>query len=360
MSRERLEAQWETLEGEYLKTAAEFALHGLSKNEIGRYILGLTRRSERVEDTRLHVDLAGLHFENPVTVGAGWDKKGWAVDGLYELGFSGAEVGSVLLHPQYGNPRPRLWYESGVGLNRMGFNSPGAVGVANNLARQERKGVIGINISRNKLSNESHTAEDFAEVSKLLYEYADYFVINFQSPNTPGLRDSMMRQLRDSIIAVDEAQASLGPIKPIIIKTSVDMSAKDIEDTIQIAVDEGAAGIEDSNTTSDDEIKTLYGWQGEAGGLSGNDPEYRRRATERMKFITKLTKGTGLVRIGVGGISDSQSAIERIQAGAQIVQVVTDIRRHKAKTAININNGILHKMDELGVKSVSELDGTGI
>jgi dihydroorotate dehydrogenase len=356
MNKEQMAARWETLEGEDFKYLAELGLHSLSKYSFGQHVFELARGGERVVDPRLNVELGGLSFENPVMAGAGWDKKGWAVDGLYELGFSGAEVGSVLLHPQAGNPKPRLFYENGVGLNRMGFNSPGAIGVAKHLSQQERKGVIGVNISRNKLSAENHSPEDFAAVADILYPYADYFVINFMSPNTPGLRDSMMRLLGDSIDAVANAQEGRDE-KLIFIKTAVDMSKKDIVDTIQIAVDKKAAGILDSNTSMDESIKQKYGWGGEMGGISGNDPAYRAKANERMKFITSESEGTGLIRIGCGGISNSASAIERIQAGAQLVQVVTGIRQNKGKTAQNINRGILNYMDRSGIKSLEEIVG---
>jgi dihydroorotate dehydrogenase len=359
MDKERLTSHIETLEGEYLKTAAEFSLHTLSKYTFGNQVIEFVTGRERLEDSRLNAELAGLFFENPLIVGAGWDKKGWAVDGLYSLGFAGVEIGSVLLHPQYGNSRPRLWYKDGVGLNRMGFNSPGALGVAHNLAQQERKGLTGINISRNKLSAEDHAPEDFAAVADILYPYADYFVINFMSPNTPGLRDSMMRLLRDSIRAVDGAQKDKIK-KPIFIKTAVDMSDQDILGTIQIALDEGAAGIIDTNTTMDEFTKQKYNWGREAGGISGNDSEYRMKATARMKFITKESRGTGLARIGVGAISDSASAIERLQSGAQALQVVTGIRQNKARTAQNINHGILAYMEKEGINSIEEMVGIAV
>jgi dihydroorotate dehydrogenase len=356
MNKEKLQMGWETLEGEHLKMLTELGLHGLSKHRFGEHIFELARGGERIEDPRLNVEMAGLHFENPVMVGAGWDKKGWAADGLYALGFAGVEIGSVLLHPQAGNARPRLWYKDGVALNRMGFNSPGALGVAENLSRQECSGVVGINISRNKLSAENHSPEDFAAVADILYPYADYFVINFMSPNTPGLRDSMMRLLKDSIQAVNGAQEGKNK-KPIFIKTAVDMKEQDIIDTIQIAVDEKAAGIVDTNTTIEEPIKQKYGWAGEMGGISGNDQAYRDKANERMKFITRESRGTGLARIGGGAISDSASAIERIQSGAQEIQVVTGIRHNKGKTAQNINRGILNYMDREGFSNASEMVG---
>ncbi len=357
---EKLHNEWETLESEGLKNAAVLALHGLAKHQLGHQFLDIARGGERVEDPRLHVELPGLSFENPVMVGAGWDEDGRAVDGLYLLGFAGTEVGTVTLDAQFGNPQPRISYKYEAALNNMGFNGPGAYEVAWNLETQQRLGVVGINLGRNKNTPNNLVAQELAMSSSILSSYADYFVINFQSPNTPGLRDSMMGLLKESILAVDEAQAAKGRKKPIFIKTSIDMSEKDMADTIQIAVDVGAAGIVDTNTTTDEELKASYGWQGQPGGLSGNNFLYRRRADERMQLITKESRGTGLARIGVGAISNSASAIERIQSGAQLIQVVTGIRQNKAKTAQNINRGILAYMDRVGINSVEEIVGVAV
>lgn len=179
----------ETLEGEHLKTLAEFGLHSLAKYQFGEYGFRLLRGGERIEDPSLHVDVAGLDFENPVMVGAGWDKRGWAVDGLYKLGFAGTEVGSVLVHPQKGNSKPRLFYQYGAGLNRLGFNSKGEDVVAEYLDDQLLPGRVGISLGKNKLTPDEYAPWAHAAVADRLYDYADYFVINVASPNTPGLRN---------------------------------------------------------------------------------------------------------------------------------------------------------------------------
>lgn len=343
----------ETLEGEYLKTVAEFGLRSLSRLRFNKHVYDFVRGGERIEDDRLRTEVAGLNFENPLMVGAGWDKRGWAVDGLYELGFAGTEVGSVLVHPQKGNPRPRLFYENGVGLNRLGFNSKGMEAVAGYLEAQKRPGVVGISLGKNKLTPDDQAPWAHAEVAERLYNYGDYFVINVASPNTPGLRNLLnAKPLTEIVQAVKLATGG----KPLFIKTTVDLALDDLDEILQVCTDE-EAGIIDSNTTIDEVIKQTYGWTGQMGGVSGADPTLRQRATERMKHITRTTRGTNIGRIGVGAINDIESALERIKAGAQVLQIVTGIRQHKGHIAHDINQGLLRSMERDGVKYVAEYVG---
>jgi dihydroorotate dehydrogenase len=353
----KLRTTWETFESEQLKELAGLGLHALGGTPLGRRVITLASGGERVMSPRLHTKVAGISLESPVLVGAGWDKKGWAVDGLYALGFAGTEVGSVLVHPQEGNRRPRIWYSRGAGLNRLGFNSPGMEQVARCLAAQERPGVVGVSIGKNKLTPDDQAPWAHAAVARELYDYADYFVINVASPNTPGLRDLLKPgPLTDIVLAVKEVIEASGA-KPLFVKTTVDLSLEDLEAVIKVCLDNGVAGIVDSNSTTDESLKSLYGWQGEEGGLSGDVDEFRRRANERMKVITGLAQGTALQRIGVGAINSAASAIERLQAGAQAVQVVTGIRQRKARIARDINQGILDYLLANGLEGVQDLVG---
>ncbi len=355
----------ETLEGEQLKKLMEFGLGALAHYRYGETVFEFARGGERLEDPRLHNSVAGLKFENPVMVGAGWDKTGRAVDGLYRLGFSGAEVGTVLPFDQYGNPKPRLFTDKSthsVGLNRLGFNSLGVDAVYEILSQQQRNGITGISLGKNKIIADEFAPEAHATVAAKLYDLGDYFVINVSSPNTPGLRNLLNPQpLTDIIQAV---QAVLNQMvkpgqkrKPLFVKTTIDLAQQDLDLLLQVLIDQGVDGIIDTNTTIDDTLKARYGWQGQMGGLSGNDPDYRKRANDRMKYITRATSGTGLQRIGVGGIHDATTAIERMEAGAQIVQVVTGIRHHKGRTAHNINKGILTELERRNMSNVDELVG---
>ncbi len=343
----------ETIEGEHLKTLAEFGLHSLSKMSFNEQVFRFIRGGERIQDARLRTNVAGLELENPLMVGAGWDKRGWAVDGLYALGFSATEVGSVLVHPQKGNPKPRIFYESGTGLNRLGFNSKGQEAVAAYLDTQKRPGVVGISLGKNKLTPDDQAPWAHAAVAERLYKYADYFVVNVASPNTPGLRGLLKTEPMTEIV---KAVKAVTGTKPLFIKTTVDLALADLDQILQICIDQGV-GIIDSNTTIDEELKRAHGWAGEMGGLSGSDPAFRKRATERMRYITKQTRYANVARIGVGGINDTESALERIQAGAQAIQVVTGIRQRKGRIAQDINAGLTSRMNQDNVENIREYVG---
>lgn len=363
MERGRLQAQWETLESERLKHAAEFSLHALARYGFGQKLMEWAQGGERIFDERLETEVGGMMLENPVLVGAGWDKKGWAVDGLYALGFAGTEVGTVVVHPQDGNPQPRMWYRAGAGLNQLGFNSPGMEKVAYFLEGQKQRpgglhqGRVGISLGKNKLTPDEHAPWAHAAIAERLYDYADYFVLGVSSPNTPGLRGLLQpKPLTEIVQAVQEVLRAKED-KPLFVKTTIDLSQEDLDSVIAVCLDNNVTGIIDSNTTVDDNLKALYGWRGQAGGLSGDVPQFRQVATARMRYITRTTRGTGLQRIGVGGINDAQTAIERLEAGAQVVQVVTGIRQRRGHIAHEINQGILDHLTEHGAQSVQDIVG---
>jgi dihydroorotate dehydrogenase len=336
----------QTIEGEMLKSTAEVGLHLAAKTPLfGEAALRFARGGERIQDPRLITHLGSLSLENPLLVGAGWDKKGRVVDGLYELGFAGTEVGSVLVHPQFGNPKPRLFYKDGIGLNRLGFNAVGQERVDAYLSDQNKRGIVGISIGINKLTPHEHAVWGHRTVADKLQQHADYWVINAASPNTPNLREllrgSYMRDIVSSVIEVD-------PSIDTYIKTTIDLELDRLDDVLSIC-DEFGVGVVDTNTTISEELKLKYGWSGEAGGLSGDIPEFRALANERMRHITKETAGTNIPRIGVGAINNTETALERIKSGAQAVQIVTAIRQHGGMVARTINQGILEQMEEDGV-----------
>ena len=358
-----LRARWETLESEELKHVAEFSLHALARYGFGQKLLEWAQGGERVIDERLQTEVGGMLLENPVLVGAGWDKKGWAVDGLYALGFAGTEVGTVTVFPQPGNPQPRMWYKAGAGLNRLGFNSPGMEKVAHFLDGQTQRpgglhqGRVGISLGKNKLMPDAHAPWAHAAIADRLYDYADYFVLGVSSPNTPGLRGLLKPAPLTEIVQAVQAVLRERGDKPLFVKTTIDLSLEDLDSVLAVCLDQNVTGIIDSNTTIDDDLKAQYGWHGQPGGLSGDVPSFRRVATERMKHITRSTHRTGLQRIGVGGISDAQTAVERMEAGAQAVQVVTGIRQRKGRIAHDINQGIIGYLEKRGAQSVQDIIG---
>ncbi len=344
----------DSLIGEGLKHMAEFGLHALAKHKFHKWAFRQLRGGEEILDERLFSEYGDLFFENPVMVGAGWDKKGWCVDGLYNLGFSGVEVGTVPVFEQFGGKRPRLRTDEThrVGLNSFGFSSPGVEVVAHNLASQTRAGTIGISVGKNKQLPDAYSPWAHHEVVKQLFPYGDYFVFNPTSPNTHGLGRLLEPSLaRENLVAMREAAAH----KPVMIKTSVDMSISQIDAVLDIAMDVGIAGVIDSNTSKDPELKRKYGWEELPGGLSGADEEYRQRCEERMRHITKVTRGTEFIRIGVGGISDSESAISRMRAGAHVVQLVTAIRAERGRVAQGIVGGMRDYVESEKLASITEI-----
>jgi dihydroorotate dehydrogenase len=316
---------------------------------------------KRYCDERLSVDLGGVPFDNPILVGAGWDKAGRAVKGLYTLGFAGIEVGSVLAAPQPGNPKPRQFMlNQGVALNRLGFNSPGMDVVAQNLVRYRGSGIpIGISLGKNRDVPPSRVPAVHADVARRLYADSTYFVINVSSPNTPGLRDLQeKRALTDIAQAVNQVMDAQGARKPLFVKIAPELSLKGIDDVIEVVFDNGLTGIIATNTTSSSTIKARHGerWRNEDGGISGNDPEFRDLSTRLVSYIYRQTGGRMDI-IGVGGVHDTRTALEKIWAGATAVQVVTGIREEGTRLPGIINKGIIAYMEREGIATLGELRG---
>lgn len=346
------------------KRAAE-ALHLAEATPLTLKLVELfADRHRRFADARLHVSLGGIDFENPVIVGAGWDKAGRAVRGLYALGFAGVEVGTVVAYPQPGNPKPRQFMLApGVTLNRLGFNSPGMHAVAQNLERYRKSSVpIGISLGKNKTVAAQDAPLAHALVAEKLYPYATYFAINVSSPNTPGLRALQDKQpLTEIVQAVNETMERLGGRKPLLVKIAPELSPEAVNDVIDVVLANGLTGIIATNTTISPAIKASYGekWRNEAGGVSGDDPQYRKMATEKIAHIYRETGGK-IAIMGVGGVKDASSALEKIKAGAQIIQVVTAIRGEGTALPGRINRGIVQYMEKEGVKHVRELVGVDV
>ena len=353
------------LDSETWHTRAREALHVAEATTFTLKLLEqFADHRQRFTDERLSVVLGAVEFDNPVVVGAGWDKAGRAVKALYTLGFSGVEVGTVVAYPQEGNPKPRQFMLApGVTLNRLGFNSPGMETVAHNLARYKGSGVpIGISLGQNKEIAVEDAPQAHATVAEKLYDYAAYFAINVSSPNTPGLRALQDKKpLTDIVQAVNETMDRMGGRKPLFVKIAPELSHGAVNDVIDVVLDNGLTGIIATNTTVNQDIKAKYGerWRNEAGGLSGDDPEYRKMATEKVAHIYRGTQGR-IDIIGVGGVKDAQTALEKIKAGAKVVQVVTGIRGEGTALPGRINRGIVDYMEKEGIKNINELVGQDV
>lgn len=337
-------------------------IHYLENHQLGLKILNLLNEHlNRFSHRKLHITLGGITIDNPVIMAAGWDKTGSAVKGLYLLGFGAVEVGSVPTYPQVGNPKPRLFrLGKGVFLNRMGFNSPGIDVVDKNLERYLKSKVpIGINAGINKHVSPAEAPTSYAYVVQRLYRHASYFVINVSSPNTPGLRKLQDKKPLIKIVqAVQKVIKSAGPKKPLYIKIAPDLTKGAIDDVIEVALQNKVTGIIATNTTSHSRIKSKYGiqWEYEAGGISGKDDEFRQKSTEIIAYIYQKV-GKKLEIIGVGGVHDSQTALEKIKAGAKAIQLLTGLRSEGPGVAGIINRGLVKYLDEHRIKHISSLVG---
>ncbi|MDA2919514.1 quinone-dependent dihydroorotate dehydrogenase [Desulfobacterota bacterium AH_259_B03_O07] len=350
------------------ETWHDIAREALHFAEVSPFTLKLLEifayRSKRFKDDRLRVSLAGVELENPLLVGAGWDKAGRAVRGLWQLGFAGVEVGSVLEYPQPGNPKPRQFMLSpGVALNWLSFNTPGMDTVARNLDRYKESGItIGLSIGINSYVDAKDSPRAHAVVADGLYEYADYFVVNVSSPNTPGLRELQEKGLITDIVqAVDQAMIDKGGKKPLFVKIAPELNNKVLDDIIEVVIDHGATGIIAANTADIPELKAKYGdkWRNVKGGLSGDDKDFRKMTTDKVAYIYREA-GDKLEIIGVGGIKDTETALEKIKAGASVLQIVTGIRGEGTALPGRINRGIVEYMVREGINSLDEIVGVDV
>ncbi|HEY9771693.1 MAG TPA: quinone-dependent dihydroorotate dehydrogenase [Coleofasciculaceae cyanobacterium] len=318
-----------------------------------------------VQETRLQQTLWGLDFNNPFGLAAGFDKDGTAAGIWSSFGFGFAELGAVTLHSQPGNPRPRMFRlpKDKAALNRMGANNLGAAVMADTLAqtwqRQPRQIPIGINLCKSKITSLEDAAADYVGSFKYLQNVADYFVINVSSPNTPGLRSlQAVEQLEPILLGLQTVNSQH---KPILIKIAPDLEWQDIRDLLNLATDYNLSGVIATNTTiRRDGLNTKVlpetgrSIKDEAGGISGLP--VKQRSTEVIRFIYQQTAGK-LPIIGVGGIFNADDAWSKIIAGASILQVYTGWVYEGPWMVNNVLSGLLAKLDEQGLDSISEAVG---
>lgn len=273
----------------------------------------------------------GLDFPNPIGLAAGFDKDGKHIEGLACLGFGFIEVGTVTPLAQEGNPRPRLFrlpLDRAL-INRMGFNNEGLdalVGRLRRLRARNRLGglVIGGNIGKNKATPNEQAADDYVRCFEALFPYVDYFAVNVSSPNTPGLRDLQEKEPLTRLLALlQEKNRAMPQPKPLLLKIAPDLTDGQLDDIADIARTVGLAGVIATNTTiartglaeSPARIAEIG-----AGGLSG--APVRERSTAVVRFLRQRL-GSDFVIIGVGGVDSPESAAEKLEAGADLVQVYT-------------------------------------
>jgi dihydroorotate dehydrogenase len=272
-----------------------------------------------------------LNFPNAVGLAAGFDKNGFAWPAAAALGFGHVEIGTVTLHPQPGNPRPRAFRypAEGAVINRMGFNNAGAAALADRLARLPGPGrrpiPLGINLGKSKVTPLDQALEDYLGSFKLLADHADYMVVNVSSPNTPGLRElqdaAWLKPLLAALVTENQARVAAGKVRrPLLLKIAPDLSYPQIDAVLGVIAELGLDGIIATNTTL--ARPGAFAAVTEAGGLSGWP--VRRRSTEIINYISRATNGR-LPIIGVGGIMDEVTAGEKMDAGATLVQLYTGL-----------------------------------
>ena len=291
----------------------------------------LERVNQLPSGTHRPVRAFGLEFPNAVGLAAGFDKDGHAWPAAAALGFGHVEIGTVTLHAQPGNPRPRAFRypAEGAVINRMGFNNAGAAGLAARLAKLPGPGArlipLGINLGKSKITPLDQAREDYLGSFRLLADHADYLVVNVSSPNTPGLRElqdaAWLKPLLAALVAENRARTAAGkPRRPLLLKIAPDLSFPQVDEVIEVITGLGLDGIIATNTTL--ARPGAFTAVTEAGGLSG--APVRRRSTEIINYIARATNGR-LPIIGVGGIMDEVSAGEKLDAGAVLVQLYTGL-----------------------------------
>ncbi|MBK8658309.1 MAG: quinone-dependent dihydroorotate dehydrogenase [Bacteroidetes bacterium] len=326
--------------------AHHFTIHQLQL--LGKFPRLLSFLSgKKISHPSLHRHILGLDFPNPVGLAAGLDKNGDVIDEMGHLGFGFVEIGTITPQPQPGNDKPRLFrlISDEAIINRMGFNNVGAEVAAQKLKRRKTNIIVGANIGKNKVTPNEKAIRDYEFCFEKLFDYADYFVVNVSSPNTPGLR---ALQDKDSLTAILSSLQDINNrkvnTKPILLKIAPDLETEQITDVVDVVRKTQIQGIVATNTTisreglhiSNQEIEKIG-----AGGLSGKP--VTAKSTQVLKYIaaevqTDIQKP---VLIGVGGIMNTADALEKFNAGADLVQLYTGFIYNGPELIQSINRALL-------------------
>ena len=300
-----------------------------SLNLLNRLKLSGLLSQPQVDDP---VEVMGIKFPNRVGLAAGLDKNGEYIDALSHFGFGFIEVGTVTPRPQPGNPKPRLFRikDAEAIINRMGFNNDGVDALLSNVEKARFNGILGINIGKNFDTPVEKAVDDYLIGMEKIYRRADYMVVNISSPNTPGLRDLQFGETLKSLLEnLKKKQQELHQehkvYKPLAIKIAPDLSATDIDQLADTFRQFELDGIIATNTTFDRSKVEGMKHAEEQGGLSG-----KPLASQSTKVIKRLVEALddSIPVIGVGGITDEQSAIDKIEAGARLVQIYSGFIYH--------------------------------
>ncbi len=306
----------------------------------------LVKSCYSVNNKRLEVKLFGLSFPNPVGLGAGFDKDAKLFDELGYFGFGFIEIGTLTPKAQPGNDKPRMFRlpEDEALINRMGFNNHGVEEAVERLKGRKTKIIVGGNIGKNKITPNEEATLDYEKCFEALFDYVDYFAVNVSSPNTPNLRALQDKEpLTKLLLRLKELNNRKRNPKAILLKIAPDLTNEQLDDIIEIVKETKIDGVIATNTTIDrSNLKTekakveAMG----AGGLSGKP--LTKRSTEVIKFLSEKSNKSFPI-IAVGGIHTAEDAIEKLNAGASLVQVYTGFIYEGPGIVKKINKGILRK-----------------
>lgn len=308
----------------------------------------LFRKLFVIDDKRLEREVFGLKFKNPIGLAAGFDKDAKLYNEFSDFGFGFIEIGTLTPKPQAGNPKKRLFrlLDDQAIINRMGFNNSGVFDAVERLKKKHRV-LVGGNIGKNKVTANEDAVKDYLICFDALFEHVDYFVVNVSSPNTPGLRELQDKKpLTDILIKLKRANsknaAALKSIeKPILLKIAPDLTNDQLLDIIDIVKTTKIEGIIATNTTiSRKGLKSHLTLAEEKGGLSGKP--LADRSTEVIRFLADKSNKAFPI-IGVGGIHSPTDALEKLRAGADLIQLYTGFVYEGPSLLKQINKAILEE-----------------
>jgi dihydroorotate dehydrogenase len=340
------------LDPERAHALAQLALRGVTP--------AIARRLRPALAPNLAVRAFGLEFDGPLGLAAGFDKGEARIAGLFALGFSHVEIGTITPRPQPGNDRPRLFRlpEHQALLNRMGFNNAGAEVCSDRLAAvpaSARLGPVGVNIGKNKATPNERAVEDYLACIDRLHPWADYLVVNISSPNTPGLRQLQQREQLDALLrACVTRLEEHAPGKPLLVKIAPDLTPEALDEVVDVAIAAGAAGVIATNTTVSRAGVESHPRAREAGGLSGAPLE--PLATEAVRRCYARAGGR-LPIVGCGGVLTAADAYAKIRAGAVLVQGYSGLIFAGPGFARQVHEGLAAFLRRDGFATLSEAVG---
>ncbi len=304
----------------------------------------LVKNFTLVENPKLERELFGIHFKNPVGIAAGFDKNASVYEELGALGFSHIEIGTVTPKGQPGNPKPRLFRlkkDKGL-INRMGFNNLGLEEAVEKLKKRNKNLILGGNIGKNSATPNEKAVDDYVTNFKGLFPVVDYFVVNVSCPNISDLHELQDQDALMNILnAIQEINLKKSHPKPVLLKVSPDLNEKQLDEVITIVKETGIQGVVATNTSITRHTLQKDLTKAKAignGGLSGLP--IQKRSTEVIRYLSEKSNKAFPI-IGVGGIFTPEDAIEKIKAGADLVQVYTGFIYEGPLIAKKINKAIL-------------------